>query len=110
MAVQLVEHGVRYATALIDAFRKLSPVAPSGDSSNTLVFDPPLVVAAPDNCTTSAILLVERRGYPLRSEKFRVTTTSVPPVDQNLGIEDADTLILECLDAPEPTPVPTATP
>ena len=56
--------------------------------------------------------MVERRGLSERSEKFRVNTTSVPPIGGIRGIEDSDTLLLTCLDVPEATPTPnvTATP
>jgi cysteine-rich repeat protein len=95
------------ALSLLHAFERLSDAPLSGTSSNTLVFDPPLVLAAPDNCTDVALLTVERRGYSERSEKFRTTTTSVP-TDTSRGVEDSDTLLLTCVASPNPTP--TATP
>ena len=97
------------ALALMDSFGRLSSVAPTGDSSNTFEFDPPLVLAAPDNCTDTVLLVVERRGLSERSEKFRTNTTSVPPIGSTRGIEDSDTLLLTCLDVPAPTPTPTVT-
>ena len=97
------------ALALIDVFGRLSPVAASGNSNNTLVFDPPLVLAAPDNCTDTALIVVDRRGLSERSEKFRDTTSSVPPAGSTRPIEDSDTLLLTCLDTPPPTPTPTVT-
>ncbi len=96
------------AIALLDGFGRLSATAPSGSAKNTLVFDPPLVLAAPDNCTAPTELVVERRGLSQRSEKFRVKTTSVPPVGGTRSIDDTDSLLLVCLAAPDPTP--TATP
>ncbi len=98
------------AVALIDSFARLSSVAPTGNSLNTLVFEPPLMLTAPDNCTEPTELVVQRRGLPERSEKFRANTTSVPPEGESRGLEDSDTLILNCLAAPEPTATPTATP
>ena len=95
------------AVAMIASFGRLSSVLPSGDADNTLVFDPPLVVSAPDNCTDVAEILVERRGYSERSEKFRINTYSVPPIGGTRTVEDSDTLLLTCRDAPEPTPTPT---
>jgi cysteine-rich repeat protein len=95
------------ALAMVDSFGRLSATAASGDAGNTLVFDPPLVLAAPDNCTDTVQIVVERRGFSQRSEKFRVNTTSVP-TETSRGVEDDDTLLLVCRDAPAPTP--TATP
>jgi cysteine-rich repeat protein len=97
------------ALAMIDAFGRLSAAVPSGDAGNILVFDPPLVVAAPDNCTDTALIVVERRELSLRSEKFRIITNSVP-TGNSRGLEDDDTLLLTCLAAPDPTPTPTPTP
>lgn len=96
------------AVAMIASFGRLSAAPPTGDAGNTLVFEPPLVLAAPDNCTDVAEILVERRGYIERSEKFRVNTYSVPPIGGTRTVEDSDTLLLTCREAPEPTP--TATP
>ncbi len=98
------------AIALIDAFGRLRTVTVTGSAKNTLVFDPPLVVTAPDNCTEPVDIVVERRGLALRSEKFRTQVFSVPPVGGTKSIEDDDTLLLNCLDAPEPTATATATP
>jgi cysteine-rich repeat protein len=98
------------ANALLGSFGRLSAVPPSGTSLSTLAFDPPLVLEAPDNCTEPVDLIVERRGVAARSEKFRTNTTSAPPLGGTKGIEDSDTLLLTCLDAPVPTPVPDATP
>ena len=96
------------ALALIDAFGRLSAVAASGYSENTLVFAPPMVLTAPDNCTETALLVVERRGLSERTEKF-TSTTSAPPIDGSLGLKDSDTLLLTCLAEPEPTPTATVT-
>jgi len=69
-----------------------------------------MVLTAPDNCTETVDLVVERRGLGKRSEKFRINTTSAPPIDGTRGIKDSDILLLTCL-APEATsPVPTETP
>ncbi len=95
------------ATLLMASFGRLSDVPATGDSGNTLVFDPPVVVEAPDNCTDIVELVVERRGLSERSEKFRITTTSVPTATSR-GVEDDDTLLLTCVAEPQPTP--TATP
>jgi len=97
------------ALAMIDAFGRLSDTPATGDAGNTLVFDPALVLTAPDNCTDTALIVVERRELSQRSEKFRINTTSVPTATSR-GIEDDDTLLLTCLAAPNPTPTPTATP
>jgi hypothetical protein len=91
-------------------FQRLSAVEATGLSKNTLVFDPPLVVAAPDNCTDTARLVIERRGFLERTEKFAITTTSVPPTAQSRGLQDSDTLYLTCLAVPDPTPTVTETP
>jgi cysteine-rich repeat protein len=98
------------ALALIDAFGRLSSVPASGNSSNTLLFEPPIVLTPPDNCTDTALLIVERRGLSRRSEKFRISTTSTPPVDRSSGLKDSDTLLLTCLAEPDATPTPTVTP
>ncbi|MCC6850412.1 MAG: hypothetical protein IT294_18125 [Deltaproteobacteria bacterium] len=98
------------ANRLLGAFGRLSAVPPSGTSGNTFVFDPPLVLEAPDNCTEPVDVVVERRGLAERSEKFRTNTTSAPPIGGTKGIEDGDTLLLTCLDAPLPTATPTVTP
>jgi hypothetical protein len=95
---------------LIASFERLSPVEATGNSGNTLVFDPLLALTAPDNCTEPTVLTVQRRGLPARSEKFRANTTSAPPIGETKGIEDSDTLILNCLAVPEPTATVTATP
>ena len=95
------------ATRLMTAFQRLSSVPPSGNSDNTLVFDPALVLEAPDNCTEPVDIVVERRGLAERSEKFRTNTTSAPPIGGTKGIEDSDTLLLVCRDAPAPTTTPT---
>ena len=98
------------ALALINAFARLSLVEASGNSRNTFILEPPMVLTAPDNCTETVVLVVERRGLSKRSEKFRINTTSAPPIDGTRGIKDSDILLLTCL-APEPTsPVPTETP
>lgn len=88
------------AAAMIASFGRLSSAPPSGSAGNTLVFNPPLVVSAPDNCTDVAEILVERRGYRERSEKFRINTYSVPPTGSTRTVEDSDTLLLTCRDAP----------
>jgi hypothetical protein len=98
------------ALAFMVGFQRLSPVEPTGLSKNTLVFDPPLVVAFPDNCTDSAEIVVERRELPERTEKFTITTTSVPPTETSRGLQDSDTLYLTCLAVPDPTPTVTETP
>jgi cysteine-rich repeat protein len=104
------------ADRLVSAFGRLSSAERSGNSDNTLVFDPPIVLEAPDNCTEPVSIIVERRGLAERSEKFRTNTTSVPPIGGTKGIEDSDTLLLTCRDVPAPTstatptPIPTATP
>ncbi len=102
------------AIAIMASFGRLSSVPPSGDSSNTLVFDPPMVLTPPDNCTDTVEILVERRGYAERSEKFRTNTYSVPPLGGTRNIEDSDTLLLTCVEPADPTPTvtpdPTATP
>jgi cysteine-rich repeat protein len=97
------------ALALIDAFGRLSAVAASGNNKNTLVFAPPMVLTPPDNCTETALLIVERRGLSTRSERFRTSTTSAPPIDGSLGLKDSDTLLLTCLAEPEPIPTATVT-
>jgi len=97
------------AVALIAAFGRLTDVPATGDSDNTLAFEPALVLAAPDNCTDVAEITVERRGLSARSEKFRINTTSAPPLGGTKGIEDSDTLLLTCLSVPDPTPTPTVT-
>lgn len=107
------------ADRLLTAFGRLSAAQRTGDGQNTLVFDPPLVLEAPDNCTEPVDIVVARRGLAERSEKFRTNTTSVPPIGGTKGIEDSDTLLLVCRDVPAPTatatpavptPSPTATP
>ncbi|MCC6764896.1 MAG: hypothetical protein IT293_09555 [Deltaproteobacteria bacterium] len=97
------------ANALLGAFGRLSAVPPSGTSGSTFVFDPPLVLEAPDNCTEPVDIVVGRRGLAERSEKFRTNTTSAPPIGGTKGLEDSDTLLLTCLDAPLPTATPTPT-
>jgi cysteine-rich repeat protein len=97
------------AEALIAAFARLTPVEAGGNSANTFVLEPPLVLTAPDNCTDTATLVVARRGLSKRSEKFRISTTSAPPLDGGNGVKDSDTLLLTCLAAPEATPTATLT-
>jgi cysteine-rich repeat protein len=98
------------ARALIDAFARLSLVEASGNSSNTFILEPPMLLTAPDNCTETVDLVVKRRELSKRSEKFRTSSTSAPPIGGSTGLKDSDTLLLTCLAAPEPTPVTTVTP
>jgi cysteine-rich repeat protein len=100
------------ALELINAFGRLSPVQASGTRLNKLVFEPPLVLSAPDNCTATALVVVELRGLSERSERFRAYTISVPPLGSTLGRQDNDTLLLTCLAAPAATATaaPTETP
>jgi cysteine-rich repeat protein len=97
------------ATAVLGAFGRLSEVPTTGSAHNTLVFEPPLVLAAPDNCTEPVEIKVERRGLSTRSEKFRINTWAGPS-DGSSGAKDTDTLLLKCLSAPDPTATATLAP
>lgn len=84
------------AAALIDALSQLG-TAPGGRSGNIFTFDPPLALAAPDNCTPAADFVVPLRGAVEREEKVRASAETAPPEGRTAGLQDRDTLRLTCI-------------
>jgi cysteine-rich repeat protein len=84
------------AAALIDALSQFG-TAPGGRSANIFTFSPPLLLAAPDNCTPPAEIVVPLRGSEEREEKVRATAETAPPEGRTAGLQDRDTLRLTCV-------------
>ena len=82
---------------MIAAFQKLSPTPPGSRGGNIFTFDPPLPLAAPDNCTATIEFVVPLHGQSEREEKIRATAQTATPLDQGSGIKDRDTLRLTCV-------------
>jgi cysteine-rich repeat protein len=84
------------AAALIAAFQQISPVAPSGRSGNIFLFDPPLMLNAPNNCTETAEIVVPLKGAAEHEEKIRAMAETAPLPGHSSGLSDRDTLRLDC--------------
>ncbi|HEY2385350.1 MAG TPA: hypothetical protein VGK30_00195 [Candidatus Binatia bacterium] len=91
------------AAALVAAFGQLTPTAPGGRSGNIFTFDPPLALAAPNNCTATAEIVVPLPGFgtnneaPQHEEKLRATAENAPLPGHSSGLSDRDSLRLDCI-------------
>lgn len=85
------------ALALLAAFQRLSPVEPGGGNDNVLVFDPPLDLVAPDNCTATAEIVIPLGGQTTQDENLRGEVTAAAPPGQTTALQDRDTLRLVCI-------------
>jgi cysteine-rich repeat protein len=85
-------------TAMLAAFTRLSDVAPRGGNENTLVFEPPLDLASPNNCTATAEIVVPLLdGATSSDERLRGEVSGAPPAGETTGPADRDSLLLICV-------------
>jgi cysteine-rich repeat protein len=84
------------AFALLAALQRLGS-APSGGSHNILVFDPPVDVPTPDNCSATAEFVVPLAGLASQEDSVRAEATGAPAPGESSGPQDLDTLRLICV-------------
>jgi cysteine-rich repeat protein len=85
------------ALALLQAFGRLTSAQPGGRGANVFLFDPPLNVAAPDNCTDTVEVVVPLNRQASREEKLRIRGEVAPPPNRSSGPADRDRVRLICV-------------